>query len=56
MNTQYLKTMVIGLALLFASQGCSIYAGFSVKQKSSPQVTDNTKTVVKVQEEERAAN
>ena len=56
MNTQYLKIMMIGLVLFFVSQGCSIYAGFSVKQKSSPQVTDNTETVVKVQQEERAAN
>jgi len=56
MNTQYLKIMVIGLALLFFSQGCSMYAGFSVKQKSSPQVTDNTQTIVAAQQEERAAN
>ena len=34
MNTRYLKTMLI-LGLLFIFQGCSFYAGFSVKEKSS---------------------
>ncbi len=32
MRAGYLKIMMVGLALLFVTQGCSFYAGFSSKQ------------------------
>ncbi len=56
MKTQYLKILIISLALIFVSQGCSVYAGFSVKQKSSPQSINSTKTVENVQQEKGATN
>ncbi len=56
MKTQYLKIMIIGLALLFATQGCSLYAGFWVKQKSSPQSINSTKTAENVLQKEGAFN
>jgi hypothetical protein len=54
MNTRYLKIMLIVFALLFVSQGCSFYAGFSAKQ-SSPQ-SDNSKTAANVHQEARATD
>ena len=49
MNARYIKIMVIALGLLFASQGCSFYAGFSAKQKSSPQTVNTEKTATNAQ-------
>ena len=47
--------MLIVLALLFGSQGCSFYAGFSAKQ-SSPQSKNDTKTAANVQQEARGTD
>lgn len=55
MKTQYLRILIIALVLIFVSQGCSVYAGFSVKQKS-PQSVKSVKTVENVQQEKEATN
>jgi len=56
MNARYLKIMMLGLTLAFLFQGCSFSASFLAKQKSSPQPTNNTEPVAKVQQEQETTN